>query len=140
MPRLGFLGMPITFQVRAPLSTEALAQLMDEAWDEPRADRWDAVLRRSLTWVTAHDGDKLIGFMNLAWDGGLHGFLLDTTVHPTVRRRGIGSELVRRALEEAQAAGLEWLHVDHEPELTTFYRRCGFHATDAGFIHLGTSN
>jgi ribosomal protein S18 acetylase RimI-like enzyme len=132
--------MQIIYRLREPMSNEVLVHLMDEAWDDSRTNHWDAVLARSLTWVTAHDGEKLIGFVNLAWDGGLHGFLLDTTVHPTVRRRGIGSELVRRALEEAQTAGLEWLHVDHEPDLTTFYRRCGFQATDAGLIHLGKSN
>jgi len=132
--------MQITYRMREPLSIEVLVHLMHEAWDEPRTDHWNAVLAKSLTWVTAHDGDRLVGFVNLAWDGGLHGFLLDTTVHPTLRRRGIGSELVRRALEEAQTAGLAWLHADYEPDLTDFYRRCGFQTTDAGLIHLGESN
>jgi hypothetical protein len=34
--------------------------------------------------VTARFGDRaLIGFVNVAWDGGDHAFLIDTKVHPT---------------------------------------------------------
>ena len=43
------------------------------------------------------------------------------------RRRGVGSELVRRAAEQARAAGCEWLHVDFEDHLRGFYLdACGF--------------
>ncbi|UBV42362.1 GNAT family N-acetyltransferase [Deinococcus taeanensis] len=58
---------------------------------------WPGVLARSLTWVTAHDGETLTGFVNVAWDGGAHAFLLDTTVHPVWQRRGVGRELVPSA-------------------------------------------
>ena len=45
--------------------------------------------------------------------------------------------VVRRAAEEARAAGYEWLHVDFEPGLAAFYfGACGFQPTDAGLIHL----
>ena len=44
------------------------------------------MLARSLTYVAAYDtvggGEQLVGFVNVAWDGGIHAFLLDTTVHP----------------------------------------------------------
>jgi GNAT superfamily N-acetyltransferase len=79
----------------------------------------------------------LIGFVNVAWDGGAHAFLLDTTVHPDFRRRGIATELVRRVAEAARARGAEWLHVDFEPHLETFYRGCGFAPTAAGLLRLG---
>jgi N-acetylglutamate synthase-like GNAT family acetyltransferase len=53
--------------------------------------------------------------------------------------RGIGTELVRWAVVNAQAAGCEWLHVDFEPELARFYfDACGFGRTDAGLVHLST--
>jgi ribosomal protein S18 acetylase RimI-like enzyme len=65
-----------------------------------------------------------VAFVNVAWDGGVRGFLLDTTVTPEYRRRGIGTELVRRATETARRAELEWLHVDHAPHLESFYGGC----------------
>ena len=94
------------------------------------------VLARSLTYVAAYDGERLVGFVNVAWDGGVHAFLLDTTVHPVFQRRGIGRELVARAAQETRALGCSWLHVDFEPNLEGFYRSCGFRATQAGLIDL----
>jgi hypothetical protein len=47
--------------------------------------------------------------------------------------------LVGHAVQHAQAAGCEWLHVDFEPHLVTFYLdACGFQSTPAGVIHLPT--
>jgi ribosomal protein S18 acetylase RimI-like enzyme len=94
------------------------------------------VLARSLTYVCAFAQGKLVGFVNVTLDGGVHAFLLDTTVAPEYRRRGIGTELVRRAADVVRRAGLEWLHVDYEPHLDDFYRGCGFRPTAARLLHL----
>ncbi|MER7011924.1 GNAT family N-acetyltransferase [Saccharopolyspora sp. NPDC000359] len=79
----------------------------------------------------------LVGFTNVAWDGGDHAFLLDPKVRPEHQRGGIGTELVRRAAEGAARAGFTWLHVDFEPQLRGFYfAACGFRPTEAGLIAL----
>jgi hypothetical protein len=52
----------------------------------------DAAGRRphSLGWVTARQPDgALVGFVNVAWDGGDHAFLLDTKVATENQRQGI---------------------------------------------------
>ena len=69
-------------------------------------------------------------------DGGIHAFLLDTTVHPDYRRQGIATELVALVTSAARARGADWLHVDYEPHLAGFYRACGFRHTEAGLIAL----
>ncbi|GGJ83225.1 GNAT family N-acetyltransferase [Deinococcus aquiradiocola] len=94
------------------------------------------VLARSLCWVTAHREGRLIGFVNVAWDGGLHAFLLDTAVHPDCARQGVGTALVEHAVRESARLGAGWLHVDHEPHLEGFYSRCGFSGTRAGLLRL----
>jgi GNAT superfamily N-acetyltransferase len=79
---------------------------------------------------------ELIGFVRLAWDGRVHAFLLEATVRPDLRRRGIGRALVGRAVAVGRERGLQWVHVDFEPHLRDFYRACGFVPTDAGIIYL----
>lgn len=86
--------------------------------------------------VVAYADDELIGFVRLAWDGGVHSFLLEPTVCPNFRRRGIGRSLVECAVAVARDRGMEWVHVDYEPHLREFYRACGFTPTNAGLIHL----
>lgn len=114
----------------------ALNALFNAAWPEHAEREWAPILDRSLTVVCAYDGEALVGFVNVAWDGGVHAFLLDTTVHPDVQQRGLGTRLVQTAAGEAAARGVHWLHVDYEPHLEQFYRGCGFAPTAAGLLRL----
>ena len=99
---------------------------------------WDRVRLHSLGWVTARaDDGMLVGFVNVAWDGSDHAFLIDTKTRGSYQRRRVGVRLVQFAVREAKAAGCEWLHVDFEPDLRAFYfDACDFGPTDAGLIHL----
>jgi GNAT superfamily N-acetyltransferase len=101
-------------------------------------DDWKGqVERHSLGWVCARDGTILVGFVNVAWDGAVHAFLLDTLVASRARRRGIGTGLVKRAVAGAREAGCEWIHVDFDDDLAAFYfESCGFVPTKAGVIAL----
>lgn len=75
--------------------------------------------------------------MNVPWDGGTHAFILDTLVAARVRRQGIGARMIAIAVDEVRAAGCEWLHVDFDDDLRTFYfDSCGFVPTNAGVIAL----
>lgn len=106
------------------------------AWGSEGPESFQPVLARSLLHVGAYAGPRLIGFVNVAWDGVEHAFLLDTCVDPVFQRQGIATALVERAREEASARGAGWLHVDFEPHLEGFYRACGFRPTAAGLIRL----
>lgn len=99
---------------------------------------WDRIRRHSLGWAIARDaGGALVGFVNVAWDGGDHAFLLDPKVRPDHRCRGLGTELVHAAALQAREAGCEWLHVDFDEPLASFYlESCGFVSTPAGLLHL----
>lgn len=126
----------IEYRIRQPVASSSINRLREAAWPEVGAQDWDAVLARSLGWVCAYDRERLVGFVNVAWDGGSHTFLLDTAVHPSVQGQGIGLQLVRRAADLARASGADWLHVDYEPKLRRFYQRCGFQPTEAGLLDL----
>ena len=131
--------MTITYEWRGEFANDAVNVLHAEGFEHPYLDiDWlTQVHRHSLGWVCAREGDGLVGFVNVAWDGGVHAFILDTMVAARARRRGIGAGLVSAAAEHARAAGCEWLHVDFEDHLTGFYfEACGFTATDAGLIAL----
>ena len=139
MPRDAIpVGDDISYRVGPDVSNKELNTLLSASWPD-HAYAWtdvQPVLHHSLAYVCAYHDDRLVGFVNVAWDGGVHAFLLDTTVHPHWRRQGIGRELVRRAAAAARERGMEWLHVDYEPHLDGFYRGCGFEPTLAGLMRL----
>ena len=126
----------INYVVRPPLTSVELNLLYEGVWDDHERTDLSKVIDHSLTYVCAYLDGELVGYVNVAWDGGEHAFLLDTAVHGDLRHRGIGSELVDRAVDDVRGRGLKWLHVDFEPHLEGFYRNRGFRDTEAGLIRL----
>ena len=115
---------------------DALNVLFSSAWGGESNKDFSKILSHSLAHVCAFDADKLVGFVNVAWDGDVHAFILDTSVHKDYQRRGIATALVTHAAEAARQADVEWLHVDYDSHLSGFYQGCGFKPTQAGLIHL----
>ena len=134
--------MAITYTWRGEVANDELNRLHAEAFGTRvySADEWnwvDVLNRHSLGWVTARVGDTLVGFVNVLWDGLVHAWLQDTMVASDARRRGVGTEVVKVAVEAARSAGCEWLHVDFGEHLRPFdLEACGFSPTSAGLIAL----
>ena len=114
----------------------ALRALMLASWGEATRADYEKIWSRSLAHLCAFAEGELVGYVNVAWDGGVHASVFDTTVHPDHQRQGIGVALVREVARVAEARGAEWLHVDFEPRLAGFYRACGFAPTEAGLMRL----
>jgi GNAT superfamily N-acetyltransferase len=131
--------MAISFHWRGDFDNAEVNDLHAEAFGHHvLEDDWQAQVQQySLGWVCARDGVRLVGFVNVAWDGGVHAFVLDTMVRAGAARQGIGTELVAVSVAESRAAGCGWLHVDFDDHLRDFYfDACGFEPTNAGLIKL----
>jgi GNAT superfamily N-acetyltransferase len=128
----------VRIEWRASVSDAELVELTQSHGGQAEVGWWDRVRPHSLGWVTARtEPDELVGFVNVAWDGADHAFLIDTKTRPTHQHQGLGVAVVARAIAEAQAAGCEWLFVDFGPALRAFYiDACGFRSTSAGLVHL----
>ena len=132
--------MSVRYEWRGDFHNAEVNELHAEAFEHAVLDDdWRAqVERHSLGWVCAREGDALVGFVNVAWDGGVHAFVLDTIVALAARDRGIGKRLVALCVDGARAARCEWLHVDFDDDLRAFYfDACGFEPVPAGVIRLG---
>jgi GNAT superfamily N-acetyltransferase len=132
----GVRFVPIDYRLSPKIDNAAMNTLFSLAWENHSPSDFERQLQHSLLWLCAYDADLLVGFVNVAWDGGIHAFLLDTTVHPDYQRRGIGKALVIQAAQAAKERNIEWLHVDYEPHLESFYQSCGFAPTLAGLRNL----
>ena len=126
----------IVIRISPAVTNNALNDLFATAWDNHVSSDFEPILSRSLLYVCAYADEGLVGYVNVAWDGGIHGFILDTTVHADYQRQGIGRKVVEAAIAASRAKGIEWLHVDYEPHLDTFYKDCGFRHTAAGLLNL----
>ena len=127
---------PVTYAVNPAVTNMDLNELFAASWPRHRPVDFRPLIERSLAYVCARAVERLVGFVYLAWDGGIHAFLLDPTVHPELRRRGIGRRLVQEVIAVARQREIVWVHVDFEPHLRGFYEQCGFRDTAAGLFRL----
>jgi ribosomal protein S18 acetylase RimI-like enzyme len=136
-----YTGNDIVFSVRPSIDNDQLNELHAEGFEHHVTGHdWTSQLEHSLLWIGAFLGERLVGFVNVAWDGGVHAFLLDTAVPLDMRHRGIGTRLVYEAIEATRRrGGIEWLHVDSDEALMKrFYEPAGFQPAPAGTIWVGT--
>ena len=134
--------MVVELSWRGEFTTREVNELHAEAFSTRVFDdtEWDwhrLVHRHSLGWVTARDGGRLVGFVNVPWDGLVHAWIQDVMVGAGVRGQGVGTRLVSVAAQGAREAGCEWLHVDFDDDLAPFYLgACGFTPARAGLMRL----
>ncbi|MBI5088941.1 MAG: GNAT family N-acetyltransferase [Actinobacteria bacterium] len=134
--------MAVAFEWRGAFENDEVNSLHAEAFDTRVFDaaEWDwqqLTSAHSLGWVVARDGDALVGFVNVLWDGLVHAWIQDVMVAASARGRRVGVRLVELATRGARDAGCEWLHVDFDDHLRPFYfDACGFSPTNAGLIAL----
>lgn len=129
----------IIYEWRGDFENEGVNALHAEGFGHRPAsiDWYTRVRQHSLGWVCARQEGELVGFVNVAWDGGGHAFILDTVVSANLQRGGVGTKLVGTAAKHARLAGCKWLHADFEDHLAAFYfQACGFTPTSAGLIAL----
>jgi hypothetical protein len=84
---------PIEYRWRGPVTDAEVVALVRAHGGQPAAGWWDQIRPCSLGWVTTRlqGGGGLVGFVNLAWDGGDHAFFLDTKVAGEHQRQGIAT-------------------------------------------------
>lgn len=125
----------VRFVAKPEIDIALLNELFTAAWGRPKPG-YERALDRSFTWICAYAEEALVGFVNVAWDGDVHFFLLDTTVHPRHRGRRIARGLVEAAIDACRGRG-EWLHVDADENLMRrLYLPAGFEPTPAGVIDV----
>ncbi|MDX8028897.1 GNAT family N-acetyltransferase [Lentzea sp. BCCO 10_0856] len=93
-----------------------------------------AVLRGSYRVVIALSDDEVVGFVNMISDGVLTAFVPWLEVRPDFQGQGIGTELMRRILAEAEH--LYSVDLTCDDELRPYYERLGMIA----FTGMGVRN
>lgn len=114
----------ISYQVGdGALTAEAFLKLVNRVWPgEYDLERTEAALARTLN-ITARDGGELVGCLRILSDGCYFGTITELLVLPAYRRRGIGSQQLRLARENAPTL----LYFGAQPGLEPFYERNGCH-------------
>ena len=86
----------------------------------------EQALSHSLAVYMALDGDAVVGLIRLVGDGFSSVFVQDLIVLPSYQRQGIGSALMKQALEDFKEAYQVQLATEQTEKNVGFYRSMGF--------------
>jgi GNAT superfamily N-acetyltransferase len=102
------------------------------AWVEwPQREAWRLqAIAATCSWFAARIERDLVGVARLLDDGGLHASLWDVIVRPDHQRRGIGTALVRAALDRCGDRRL--VALVSTPAAVPFFAAMGFLAESHG--------
>ena len=86
----------------------------------------EQALSHSLAIYLALDGDTVVGLIRLVGDGFSSVFVQDLIVLPSYQRQGIGSSLMKEALEDFKEVYQVQLATEQTEKNVGFYRSMGF--------------
>ena len=86
----------------------------------------ERALSHSLAIYLALDGDTVVGLIRLVGDGFSSVFVQDLIVLPSYQRQGIGSFLMKEALEDFKEVYQVQLATEQTEKNVGFYRSMGF--------------
>lgn len=115
----------------AGLTPEAFISLADRVWPrEYDLASTTAALQRTIN-IGAWDGGTLVGAVRVLTDGYFFATVPEILVDPAYQRRGIGRELMTRALDEAPR-GKIWFGA--QPQSVGFFEKLGCERSLTGFV------
>ena len=129
--------MPFNVEISLQLTPEEVPELRANVGWSRRDKDYPTLFERCNFWAGVKDhNDKLIAFGYVCGMGLEHGYMEDIIVHPDYQGRGIGVQLVKELLKEAERFGLEIITVSFDGDRSNFYERCGFSVGAGGVCQL----
>jgi len=97
-------------------------------WPEEEVDPLlvSRMMKGSHCFITALDGQRLVGMGRVISDRANDAYIQDLTVHPDYRHLGIGTSLVNSLLGRLKTDDLPWIGLIAERNTFPFYVRFGF--------------
>ncbi|MBN2678532.1 MAG: GNAT family N-acetyltransferase [Anaerolineaceae bacterium] len=121
--------MSIDYQTSLP-DAEACLRLFDTTgWNHDykvTASDYARALAESQYWVSAYDGQKLIGFGRVVTDGVLHAMIYDMIVDPDHQGCGIGSTILNMLVKWCTASNIRDIQLFSARGRSSFYGKNGF--------------
>jgi GNAT superfamily N-acetyltransferase len=113
--------------INMPIQNHEVPEIRELVGWGRRDKDYPALFERCNFWAGVRDENgKLIAFGYVCGMGLEHGYMEDIIVHPDYQKQGIGVQLVKELLQEAERFGLGIVTVTYDEHNTNFYKTSGF--------------
>ncbi|WP_346930155.1 GNAT family N-acetyltransferase [Clostridium sp.] len=123
------------YRLNEKISVLTLADLRQSVgWNRMERELGNSKLQDFLT-IACYDNSELIGYVSVVSNGVLDAYIQDLIVRPDYQNKGIGTELMNKAISYIKEKGIYMISVIYgEEELRSFYERFGFYTMLCGQI------
>lgn len=123
------------YRVNEKIPVLNLADLRQSVgWNRMEQELGNPKLQDFLT-IACYDNSELIGYVCVVSNGVLDAYIQDLMVRPDYQNKGIGTELMNKAISYIKEKGIYMISVIYgEEELRSFYERFGFYTMLCGQI------
>lgn len=130
----------LQYKTHSPLTNDDLNGLFGRVGNKTMSVDFSRILDQSLTWIAGYDGDVLMAWINVAWDGFVHAFLVDRIAMDD-EDGAVRSELVRQAIAAIRRdhPTVFKIHADCRPDEIPWLVELGFQQLPGGIVVLDRS-
>jgi len=125
----------ITYQVNSKIPFDKILNLYNDAgWlaYTQKPEILKKAFENSLLVISAWEGEQLLGLIRLVGDGFTIIYIQDILVLEAQQRKGIGKQLIVKALTTYPNVRQTVLMTDDTIKTRAFYQSCGFNSCDDG--------
>lgn len=117
----------LEYRINPDASPESVSALRRSVgWGGMEAELKDPAMRDYLR-IACYDEEELVGFLAVVSNGVTDAYIQDVMVRPDYQGKGIGTELMERAIERLKAGRIYMISVIYgEEALRPFYEKFGF--------------
>lgn len=121
--------MTIRFDEKIPDKNAFFDLFLTTDWNEKyRLDAGELFLAIKQSWhtVAAYDNLRLVGFGRIICDGVVHALILDMIIHPSYKRKGIGTKILNHLVEKCHRHNIRDIQLFCAKDKLRFYTKNGF--------------
>ncbi|WP_312092377.1 GNAT family N-acetyltransferase [Niallia sp.] len=122
----------LTSKEKTIKASEVIGLYKDTGWWIERTEQdMEKMLSQTLA-VGAWENNKLIGFARAITDGIFRAFIEDVVIHSSFNRKGIGTQLIAKMIEEL--SNIDVISLFCEEDLIAFYNKNELKKSKSQFV------
>lgn len=124
----------LTYIIKGSVDVESIGELRQSVGWNAMTEYYNKSLSNSYSYICCFDYGKLVGFLNIVSNASSDAYIQDLMVRPEYQGKGIGTELMKMAIDKLKADKIYAISVLFDDKLVEFYKKFGFFIMYAGQI------